>query len=323
MKLWLGVLAGLWYATMGTVQAATPPDMVLIPAGEFIMGSDEVDKDELSKEYGFSKPLYLDEHPRRKVYLDAFYIDKYEVTYAQYREFVIDQNYWIPGIWRRNGYLLTREMLQLANMDILRRLADEAYRLEGNIFTMDKDTLLDAIEARRRAWDRLPITEVRWQDAANYCAWAGKRLPTEAEWEKAARGPSGLEYPWGNEWRTDTANIGGLGPDGEPGVMPVGSFPEGSSPYGVHDLAGNVMEWVADWYQPYPGNDYRSKDFGEKFKVVRGGGWGGVGHYALHHFYRAAYRFYLAPDSLFNDLGFRCAMSAENDEGNRPDHRTP
>jgi formylglycine-generating enzyme required for sulfatase activity len=89
--------------------------------------------------------------------------------------------------------------------------------------------------------------------------------------------------------------------------MPVGSFEAGKSFYGVYDMAGNVMEWVADWYQPYPGNRYRSDDFGEKYKVVRGGGWGGLGHYVISHFYRAAYRFYLTPDARYEDLGFRCA----------------
>ncbi len=317
MKSCLMVLMSLVLALVvvpgnGAGLATAPPDMVLIPAGEFIMGSDEVDRDALSKEYGFSKPLYLDEHPRRRLFLKAFYIDRYEVTFARYRDFVIDRNYWIPEVWRRNGYLLSREMLQIANLETLRRLAVETYRLDMDTRRMDKAALLDAIEAHQRRQDRLPISEVSWEDAAAYCAWAGKRLPTEAEWEKAARGPAGLEYPWGNEWRTDVANIGAVGPDGELGVMPVGSFAAGRSPYGVHDMAGNVMEWVADWYRAYPGNkDYQSEDFGEKYKVVRGGGWGGVGHYALRHFYRAAYRFYLAPASRFNDLGFRCAKDAE------------
>ncbi len=305
-----GVLLGVQAETpLAAQQAPAPQDMVLIPAGPFVMGSDRVDEDALSKEYGFGKPLYLDEHPRRTVHLPAFYIDKYEVTYAQYRDFVVERNYWVPEVWRRNGYLLTREVLQVADLPTLRHLAANTYRLNLDVRRLDREALLDAIDALRRSWDRLPISEVSWEDARNYCAWAGKRLPTEAEWEKAARGPEGLEYPWGNEWRTDAANIGG-DPESEMGVMPVGSFPAGRSPYGVYDMAGNVMEWVADWYGPYPGSDYVSKDFGKKFKVVRGGGWGGVGHYALRHFYRTAYRFYLAPESRFNDLGFRCAKDA-------------
>ncbi len=291
------------------VQASTsiPADMVLIPAGPAIIGSDGADITGEGRDYGLSKPLYLDEHPRHVVEIAAFAIDRHEVTNAQYRAFVIDENYWIPPTWQANGYLLQRPILEQADLPTLRRLATETFELDLDTTHMDRVALLDAIDDARDRLDRLPVTGVSWRDADAYCRAIGRRLPTEKEWEKAARGPEGYEYPWGNEWSDQKANVG-ADRDREPGPMPVGSFPAGRSPYGVDDMAGNVMEWVEDWYEAYPGSDYRSPAFGRRYKVARGGGWGGLGHYVLSHFYRAAYRFNLRPESRYNDLGFRCAM---------------
>ncbi|MDH5527652.1 MAG: formylglycine-generating enzyme family protein [Nitrospirota bacterium] len=150
----------------------------------------------------------------------------------------------------------------------------------------------------------LPVTGINWFQADAYCKWLGKRLPTEAEWEKAARGTDGREFPWGETFDAMKANTGAtrLG-----NVMPVAHFPEGASPYGVMDMVGNVWEWTGSWYEKYPGSDHHSDAFGNKFRVIRGGGWGGVGHYTLDQFYRTAYRFYIDPSIGFNDAGFRCA----------------
>jgi formylglycine-generating enzyme required for sulfatase activity len=114
-----------------------------------------------------------------------------------------------------------------------------------------------------------PVVFVTWYEADAYCSWLNERLPTEAEWEKAARGTEGRDYPWGNEPSPDKLNAG-LRFDG---TLPVGSFLEGASPYGALDMAGNVWEWTADWYLPYPGSKFQSDLFGEKYKVVRGGSW--------------------------------------------------
>jgi len=192
--------------------------MVLVPAGEFTMGSVTGDSDE---------------RPAHQVYLDAFSIDRYEVSIGEYAAFLQDTGIPPPLDWKMMNILANKKR---------------------------------------------PVSNVDWADAAAYCKWAGKRLPTEAEWEKAARGTDGRLYPWGNEPPTPRhANYGQKGLNNNGALAPVGSYEEGKSPYGLYDMAGNVWEWVSDWYD----NDYY-KDSPSRnptgppkggYKGIRGGAW--------------------------------------------------
>ena len=205
------------------ISAADPVEMVVIPAGPFIRGSREGE--------GRS-----DEHPRRKIHLKAFAIDKYEVTNARYLKFISDTDHKPPFNVYGDGPL--SEIQGIAN---------------------------------------LPVVQVTWHDAVDYCFWAGKRLPTEAEWEKAARGTDGLVYPWGNEpYKGNFANYDREWED-KSTLLEVSSLPEGRSPYGVYHFAGNVREWVHDWYDPdyYRSSPDKNPQGPEKgiLKVLRGGSW--------------------------------------------------
>jgi len=158
--------------------------------------------------------------------------------------------------------------------------------------------------------EMIPVTFVDWDEANAFCQWLGKRLPTEAEWEKAARGPEGWIYPWGNFFDYRRANVGGI----HSGPMPVGSFPLGRSPYGASDMIGNVWEWTADWYGPYPGTSYTTPNFGKSYRVARGNSFAGLGHFSPSVMEeveaveaRVSYRLYFPPNIALEDLGFRCA----------------
>ncbi|MCD6552686.1 MAG: formylglycine-generating enzyme family protein [Chloroflexi bacterium] len=234
-------------ATSQPAEETTQPaaDMVLIPAGPFIMGSDSDDPDEA---------------PQHEVDLPAFEIDLFEVTNAQFAAFV-----------EATGYQTDAE-----------KGGEAGWR---GFYTEGKDNH--------------PVVKVSWNDAVAYCKWVGKRLPTEAEWEKAARGTDGRIYPWGNEW--DPARLNSY-QSGYRGTTPVGSFADGVSPYGVFDMAGNVWEWTADWYLPYPGSNYQDPYFGKENKVTRGGGW-----FEEPPQVRTSNRNCTSPIAANDDLGFRCA----------------
>lgn len=233
--------------------------MVLIPGGQFIMGTDKKDKENTHRQIGTVKPLYLDQRPQHIVHLEDFYIDRYEVTNLEYKRFLDDTGFYeLPSHWE-----------------------DETFA-EGT--------------------GNLPVTNVTWYEAFAYSLWAHKRLPTEAQWEKAARGPDGRDFPWGNQFNKDWANIG---IDGAKSAMPAKSFPKDVSPYEVYDMAGNVMEWTLNWYQPYTGNSYKSSRFGESFKVIRGSGFQKAGHYFLQAYNYVFYRTEADPDAFYENVGFR------------------
>jgi len=291
--------------------------MVLVPAGEFNMGSNKETNEAMWREanalnpYGFKDKLFADEHPAHKVNLPAYSIDKYEITNEQYRDFAIATQHSVPYLWPRNGYGLSNELLASLPLDNLRKVATEKFRLDMDVPSMSQQELLSELDKIQAARNILPVTTGNWPDADAYCRWAGKRLPTEAEWEKAARGPQGFEYPWGNNW--DPKQINTMSEDPDAPYSAVGSYPGDKSGYGAFDMAANVTEWVADWYDAYPGAQAAddNKNYGKQQRVVRGG-MTSSGHYdALSMLFRAAKRNHLRPYSALIDVGFRCAKDAE------------
>jgi formylglycine-generating enzyme required for sulfatase activity len=266
--------------------------MVFIPAGEFLMGSPE------------GEGAY-DEHPQHKIYLDAYYIDKYEVTHASFKKFVEATGYVTDAERIGSGYVWNPK--------------DESYgplSMEGvnwrypNKWMPERPYYPNSWENYKEA-DKMnyPVTQVSWNDAQAYTKWAGKRLPTESEWEKAARGTDGRKWPWGNVF---DLNIGGVTTHvniGSDGPLSVGCFPTGVSPYGIYNMAGNVREWVADWYAvdyyTYSSqNNPKGPSYG-KFRVLRGGSWR---DYKSHQVL-SANRMYQTLDYSSNFVGFRCVWS--------------
>jgi len=210
--------------------------MILIAAGEFIMGSSS-GRD--------------DEKPQRKIHLPDFRISRYPVTNAEFEGFVKATGYPTTAEREGTGYIC------LKNEWVPMKKADWRHPIGPG-------SSIDGKESH-------PVVQVSWNDALAYCQWAGKRLPSEAEWEKAARGIDGRTWPWGNEWVDGKCNTSEAGLSD---TTPVGHFsPASDSKYGVADMAGNVWQWTADWYEAYPGSSLKSGDLSRSYRVVRGGSW--------------------------------------------------
>jgi formylglycine-generating enzyme required for sulfatase activity len=221
---------------------APAPEAILIRAGSFTMGADEL---EVAQALGLcrleprrddcTEQEFAAEYPEHEVYLGDYWIDRSEVSVARYRQ-CVNAGRCVPPPFSSGG--------------------------------------------ERFDQPDLPVTLVSWNDAGRFCAWAGGRLPTEAEWERAARGIAGRRYPWGMVYNPKLSNHGRFGlPDLDDGdgfleLAPIGAFPNGRTPDGIDDLAGNVEEWVSDWYAPEYGKASAVNPPGPELgdeRVVRGG----------------------------------------------------
>ncbi|RLA91044.1 MAG: hypothetical protein DRG20_02380 [Deltaproteobacteria bacterium] len=252
-------------STTTTIPGQTE-NMVYVPAGEFLMGSD------IGR---------ADEKPVRHVYLDAFYIDKYEVTNKEFAEFLNANGNQEEGgaLWYNLNHVHSR---------IYYDEQDQKYKVFGG-------------------YENHPVNLVTWYGAKAYCEWKGKRLPTEAEWEKAARGTDGRTYPWGFD--DPTCDIVRYFPCGY-GTVRVDNFANGQSPYGAIQMAGNVSEWVNDWYD----REYYKLGINENpqgpetgtRKAFRGGS-----YWADSDELRVSYRYVGNPDACWDDVGFRCALCGQ------------
>jgi formylglycine-generating enzyme required for sulfatase activity len=281
----IGDCSGVGNKSMG--DNANPDDMVLVPGGSFLMGIDKkvnVDTKKMSKRqqlrYAVSKAAFHDEGPAHNVILDAFHIDKFEVSNTKYSEFMRATDHPAPAYW------------------------DDSKRNKPN----------------------QPVSGVNYFDATAYCSWDNKRLPTEAEWEKTARGPEGFKYPWGNDLDDSKGNWGRK----QEFTAIVNAYPKGVSPYGAYSMAGNVFEWVQDWYDPNyyktakqsvnptgpskgvflsATGTYVDRYATGKKRVIRGGSW-----YAPAASITTTHRFWNDPmnNSYGVGLGFRCARTVDD-----------
>jgi formylglycine-generating enzyme required for sulfatase activity len=256
--------------------------MMFVPGGEFVMGSDGSELDGLlplcphcGEEW--LAESFAREHPAHTVGLDGFWLDQTPVTNGQYAAF----------------------------------LNEMGNQVESGVTWLDVEDDYSLIEQEgegfqpRQGYENHPVWEVSWYGAAAYCEWAGSRLPTEAEWEYAARGVEGSVFPWGDD--APTCDQAAFGECVEVGPVAVGLYPGGISWCDAQGMSGNVWEWVADWYTDYPSEGQLNPEGPDSgvTRVLRGGSWRS-NPFAL----RGAFR-YMYPPMVTYDFGFRCARDLE------------
>jgi formylglycine-generating enzyme required for sulfatase activity len=283
--------AGATSAQERLTKGADGAEMVLVPEGAFLMGSPAADIQLRVEECRQGvrpenrdrcEEWFRDEGPQREVFVDAFSIDRHEVTNALFERFVGATSHRTTAEIEGWGWVF---MPATGKWD---KVQGATWRAPGGPGTTAQPTH--------------PVVQVSWYDAEAYCKWAGKRLPTEAEWEKAARGIDGRRYPWGDDWNPAHAN----GDLTVKATRPVGSYPSGASPYGIQDMAGNVFEWIADaydpgYYQTGPTRNPQGPGSGTQ-RGLRGGGW-----HSRPIAIRTTTRSTGVPGFRYNYTGFRCA----------------
>ena len=253
---WVIIWIGVWAAWVPLLAAGESGRMVYFPPGEFLMGSPE----------GEGR---RDEHPRHAVWLDGFYLDRFEVSGGDFQAFLEAHPKEHPPI---TGWFGRRP---------------------------------------RPGLEERPVIGLTWDRCRRFCEWKGKRLPTEAEWERAAAGREGRRYPWGNAPPDlSRANFGRCCFIMKGEILnPVGALEKGRTPEGVYDLAGNIAEWVADWYDPgyYRISAYRNPQGPARgrYHGIRGGAWN-----SLPDYLRSARRYGESDGKDFYGIGCRCARSA-------------
>lgn len=268
-------------------------DIVYIPAGDFTMGASKNMQSEMLLLCSNCNAASIDDQsPQRTVYLDEFGIDKSEVTIGDFRKFVDDQNHLTTAEKKGTSLLFER--------------STEKYVTTSDVNWKKPNGL--SIDLNQ--YEDYPVTHVSWEDASAYCSWAGGRLPTEAEWEKAARGIDERFFPWGNSIPDDNRlnfDLENFSP------VPVMSFENGKSPYGIYDMAGNVWEWVSDWYSGSYNQSDTNNPQGPSSgpgHVLRGGSWASELDIELVNI-MTTFRYYNKLEFTSPLVGFRCAKDVQ------------